>query len=76
MPTVGDMPERRRYMIIAEHYRAIIERGELASGDPMPSARTISQEFGVAMETARKSLRVLESEGLIERVPGLPFFVV
>jgi DNA-binding GntR family transcriptional regulator len=63
-------------MLIAGQYRDMIQRGELVSGDTMPSAKTISQEHGVAVETARKSLRVLEAEHLIERVPGLPFFVV
>lgn len=68
-------PDHRRYMQIAGIYRDQIQRGQLPSGQAMPSARTIAQEHGVAMETARKSLRVLESEGLIEQVPGLPFYV-
>jgi len=64
------------YRQVAQAVRDAIQRGELRSGDPVPSARTLSQEHGVSVETARKSLRLVASEGLIVRVsPGLPFYV-
>jgi GntR family transcriptional regulator len=64
------------YRQVAQAVRDAIERGELRSGDPVPSAKTLSQEHGVSVETARKSLRLVASEGLIVRVsPGLPFYV-
>jgi GntR family transcriptional regulator len=65
-----------RYRQVAQAVRDAIARGELRSGDPVPSARTLSQEHGVSVETARKSLRLLASEGVIVRVSaGLPFYV-
>jgi DNA-binding GntR family transcriptional regulator len=65
-----------RYRQVAAAVRDAIERGELASGDAVPSARTLSQEHDVSVETARKSLRLLAAEGVIVRVsPGLPFYV-
>lgn len=65
-----------RYRQVAQAIRDAIERGELHSGDPVPSAKTLSQVHDVSVETARKSLRLVASEGLIVRVsPGLPFYV-
>jgi DNA-binding GntR family transcriptional regulator len=68
--------EQFRYRQVATSIRDAIGRGELSSGDPVPSAKTISQDQGVSMETARKALRLLLSEGLIYRESaGLPFYV-
>jgi DNA-binding GntR family transcriptional regulator len=65
-----------RYRQVAQVIRDAIAHGELRSGDPVPSAKTLSQEHGVSVETARKALRLVASEGLIVRVsPGLPFYV-
>ena len=41
----------------------------------MPSITTLVQEHGVARQTAAKGLRLLESEGLLYRVPGLGYYV-
>ncbi len=65
-----------RYRQIAAAIRDAITRGDLAPGDAVPSAKTLAQEHGVALETARKALRLLAAEGVIVRVsPGLPFYV-
>lgn len=65
-----------RYRQVAQAIRDAITAGELRPGDPVPSAKTLSQEHDVSVETARKSLRLVASEGLIVRVsPGLPFYV-
>jgi DNA-binding GntR family transcriptional regulator len=72
-----------RYRQVAASIRAAIERGELRSGDAVPSAKQISQGAllpegmeAVSIETARKALRVLVSEGIIYRESaGLPFYV-
>lgn len=65
-----------RYRQIAAAVREQIARRELTPGDPVPSAKTLSQENGVALETARKALRLLLDEEVIVRVsPGLPFYV-
>jgi GntR family transcriptional regulator len=42
---------------------------------PTPSITTLAQEHGIARQTAAKALRVLESEGLVYRVPGLGYYV-
>ena len=65
-----------RYRQIAGAIRDAIEQGDLRPGDPVPSAKTLSQEHGASIETARKALRLLLSEGLIYRESaGLPFYV-
>jgi DNA-binding GntR family transcriptional regulator len=41
----------------------------------MPSIAEITQQHGVSRQTASKTMRVLASEGLIYREPGLGWFV-
>jgi DNA-binding GntR family transcriptional regulator len=78
MMRVEDFAYRRVVQAIKDR----ISRGELRSGDPVPSAKQISQGAlmpdveAVSVETARKALRLVASDGLIVRVsPGLPFYV-
>ena len=56
--------------------RGQITDGTLQSGQPTPSITTLTQEHGVARQTAAKALGVLEAEGLVHRVPGLGYYVV
>ena len=55
--------------------RQQITSGNLRAGQPTPSITTLTQEHGIARQTAAKALRVLESEGLVYRVPGLGYYV-
>lgn len=64
---VSDPP----YLRIAGDIRRRITSGELAPGDPVPSTRRITQEWGVAMATASKALATLAQEGLVRAVPGV-----
>ncbi|MFJ8753245.1 TetR/AcrR family transcriptional regulator C-terminal domain-containing protein [Streptomyces sp. NPDC102441] len=59
------------YLRIAGDIRRRIASGELAPGDPVPSTRRITQEWGVAMATATKALGTLNQEGLVRAVPGV-----
>ncbi|MGW8887304.1 TetR/AcrR family transcriptional regulator C-terminal domain-containing protein [Streptomyces sp. NPDC055749] len=59
------------YLRIAGDIRRRIASGELAPGDPVPSTRGITQEWGVAMATASKALGALRQEGLVRVVPGV-----
>ncbi len=63
------------YLQIAAILRGQIERGEIAPGRPVPSESRLMQEHGVARLTARKAVRVLASEGLVEVVPGRGAYV-
>jgi GntR family transcriptional regulator len=49
--------------------------GLLKAGQPVPSITTLTQDHGVARQTAAKAPQMLESEGLVYRVPGLGYYV-
>jgi DNA-binding GntR family transcriptional regulator len=69
------MEDPRAYVRIADQVRQQITAGRLKSGQPVPSITTLTQDHGVARQTAAKALRLLESEGLVYRVPGLGYYV-
>lgn len=60
------MPPKRRYEEIAAHYRRLIQDGELAPGDYLPSLRKVCDEFNVAMGTANRAFQLLKAEGLTD----------
>jgi len=69
------MEDPRAYVRIADLLRQQITAGVLTAGQPVPSIATLTQDHGVARQTAAKALQVLESEGLVYRVPGLGYYV-
>jgi DNA-binding GntR family transcriptional regulator len=76
MTTAGSRPDDpRAYVRLANLLREQIANGSLRPGQPTPSITTLTQEHGIARQTAAKALRVLEAEGLVYRVPGLGYYV-
>ena len=71
--TMPDDP--RRYMQIAAFVRQGLAERRWEPGQPVPSITTLSQEYGVNRRTAAKALALLESEGLLTRIPGLGYYV-
>ncbi|MET7671136.1 TetR/AcrR family transcriptional regulator C-terminal domain-containing protein [Micromonospora luteifusca] len=59
------------YLRIVEEIRRRIVAGELRPGDQVPSARRISQEWGVAIATATKVHAALRQQGLTEARSGV-----
>ncbi|XVV10999.1 TetR/AcrR family transcriptional regulator C-terminal domain-containing protein [Actinoplanes sp. CA-131856] len=59
------------YRRIVEDVRRRIESGELQPGDRVPSARAITQEWGVAIATATRAHAALREEGLTVARPGV-----
>ncbi len=59
------------YLRIVAEIRRRIEAGELQPGSRAPSARQITQQWGVAIATATKVLAELQREGLVKSVPGI-----
>jgi len=57
------------YAQVAAGLRARIESGELARLDPLPSEKTIQQEYGVSRDTARRAIELLRSDGLVFTIP-------
>jgi DNA-binding GntR family transcriptional regulator len=64
------MSDRQGYAEIAAHLRRLIQDGELAPGDTMPSMREVCDQFGVSITTANRAFRQLKAEGLTEPQPG------
>jgi GntR family transcriptional regulator len=64
------------YLQIAAILRAEIGRGVYVPGRPVPSETQLMQRFEVARLTARKAVRVLADEGLVEVVPGRGAYVI
>lgn len=65
----------RRYMQIAAIVRQGIAEGRWQPGQPVPSITQLVGEHGVTRKTAAKALALLETEGLLTRVPGLGYYV-
>ncbi len=57
---------------IASHIRGRIVRGELKTGEALPSEAKLMEVFGVSRPTLREAFRILEAEALIRirRGPG------
>jgi GntR family transcriptional regulator len=67
----GDIP---RYIQLAATLRERILSGEIPPTQPMPSTRSLQQEYGLALNTITKAYRLLRDEGLVRPVRGLGWF--
>jgi AcrR family transcriptional regulator len=65
------VPVEHPYQQIVSDIRDRIASGELRPGDPVPSARTITRVWGVAIATATKAHAALRDEGLTVTRPGI-----
>ncbi|MEU4330411.1 GntR family transcriptional regulator [Nonomuraea dietziae] len=78
MPTVPDAVHAERqwltgwrvYTLLADRLRERIAAGTYPPGTALPSEAELCSEFGVARNTARRGLALLEGEGLIVTVPA------
>ncbi|WP_018684864.1 TetR/AcrR family transcriptional regulator C-terminal domain-containing protein [Actinokineospora enzanensis] len=57
------------YLQVVADLRRRIEAGEFAPGDRVPSTRQLTRDWGVALATASKALRVLIEDGTLRAVP-------
>ena len=73
--TVISISDPRRYVWLAATLAEGIQSGRHAPGKRLPSIGELCRETRLSRQTAGKALRLLEREGLIERVPGLGYFV-
>ncbi len=58
------------YPKIAAALREAISRGSYAEGSLLPSEETLAAGHGVARNTVRRALALLEGDGLVATVPG------
>jgi len=59
-----------KYIQISERLIREIAAGHIADGARFPPEREMAAELGIAVGTLRKSLKDLESKGLLERIQG------
>lgn len=64
------------YLQIFEQVRQGILRGDLVSGEPLPSIRQLAQDLRTSVITVKRAYQELEAAGLITTRPGLGTFVV
>ncbi|MGW7294017.1 GntR family transcriptional regulator [Streptomyces xiamenensis] len=64
-----------KYEQIAAELRGRIVRGELSTGDALPSVPELSQTWAVARATAERAVGVLRHEGLVETRQGRGTYV-
>ena len=61
---------------LADLLRAEIMRGKFPPRTPLPSAKTLAQEHGIAIGTVTRAVDVLRDEGLVRTIPGRGVWVV
>jgi DNA-binding GntR family transcriptional regulator len=67
--------DKRLYVQLAVALEKGILSGKYTPGKRLPSIQELCIEFALSRQTAGRALRLLEDDGLIERVPGLGYFV-
>lgn len=58
------------YEMVMEQIKEIVKKGELKSGDKLPSERELSEKLEVSRASIREALKVLQILGLIETKHG------
>ena len=64
------------YRQLADLLRAEIMRGKFPPRTPLPSAKTLAPEHGIAIGTVTRAVDVLRDEGLVRTIPGRGVWVV
>ncbi|HWQ91218.1 MAG TPA: GntR family transcriptional regulator [Clostridia bacterium] len=63
------------YLQLADQIRYAAASGSLRPGEPLPSLRPLAEELRINRNTIAKAYAELESQGIIETVPGKGFFL-
>jgi GntR family transcriptional regulator len=63
------------YLQLVDQVRYAAASGALRPGDPLPSIRPLAEELRVNRNTVAKAYAELESQGVIETVPGKGCFL-
>ncbi len=62
---------RRSFEVICEQIRDRINRGELRSGDRLPSEKELADQFNISRTAVHEAMRNLEAAGLVEMRTGI-----
>ena len=63
------------YLQLADQIRYAAASGRLRPGEPLPSLRPLAEELRINRNTIAKAYAELESQGIIETMPGKGFFL-
>ncbi len=63
------------YLQIADQVKSAAASGALQAGEPLPSIRPLAEELRVNRNTIAKAYAELESQGVIESLPGKGCFL-
>ncbi len=63
------------YLQLADQIRYAAAAGRLRPGEPLPSLRPLAEELRINRNTIAKAYAELESQGIIETLPGKGFFL-
>jgi GntR family transcriptional regulator len=63
------------YLQLADQIRYAAASGSLRPGDPLPSLRPLAEELRINRNTIAKAYAELESQGMIETLPGKGYFL-
>jgi GntR family transcriptional regulator len=64
------------YVQLAAILRDAITSGQVSGSVPLPSRRSLVQQYGISERTVNSALDLLRAEGLIEFRPGRGLFAV
>jgi GntR family transcriptional regulator len=63
------------YLQLVDQIRLAAAAGKLRTGEPLPSIRPLAEELRVNRNTVAKAYAELESQGVIETIPGKGCFL-
>jgi GntR family transcriptional regulator len=63
------------YLQVVDQIKAAAASGAIQSGEPIPSIRPLAEELRVNRNTIAKAYTELESQGIIETIPGKGCFI-
>ena len=63
------------YLQIADQVRAAAASGALRAGEPLPGIRPLAEQLRINRNTVAKAYTELESQGVIETLPGKGCFL-
>ena len=67
---------RKVYLLVIEHIKTLIQRGEISFGGKLPSERQLMATLNLSRNSIREALRSLENMGIIESRHGQGNFLV
>ena len=72
---ISNSSDKPIYEQIASQIREAIMTGELATGEQLPSIRSLATQLRISAITTKRAYQDLETQGFIHTVPGKGCFV-